>query len=107
MPGDDEGPYLWVTVDADASPRRIVVRGELDAASAGDLVDGFGSVDATGVGVDLDLAAVTFMDSSGLRSIIEAYRRARAAGFRLQVTAASEPVRRVFDLTGTSDLLVC
>ena len=100
-----DDPYLWVTVHADTTPAQIVVRGELDAASAGQLILEIDAVTAASSDVALDLAAVTFMDSSGLRSLIEAYRRSQAEGFELRVTAASASVQRVFDLTGTSSLL--
>jgi len=98
-------PHLWVTVDEGASPPLIVASGELDAASAVDLARHIDAVAARRAGIALDLAAVTFMDSSGLRSLIEAHRRSQDEGFELRITAASEPVQRVFELTGTSSFL--
>jgi len=105
MDTDDDGTYLWVTVDEDAKPGRLIVRGELDAASAVELADRIEAARAAGADIALDLADVTFMDSSGLRSLIEVQRRSESEGFEFCVAEASEAVRRVFDLTGTSSLL--
>jgi anti-sigma B factor antagonist len=44
----------------------------------------------------MDLRGVTFLDSSGLRLILEADLRARRAGRRLAVVRGPEAVHRVF-----------
>lgn len=85
------------------SPHLVAARGELDAASAGELAVALtAAVEACG-GASLDLAEVTFIDSSGLRVLIDAYRRSDGDGFR--IVAASPAVRRVLDLTSTSSFL--
>src|SRR4051812_38194153 len=48
----------------------------------------------------LDLSDVRFMDSSGLRAVLTAERRARDAGRRLALVEGSDPVRHVFEITG-------
>ena len=48
----------------------------------------------------VDLTATTFMDSSGVRNLIEAHRLGAREGFRLVVVAGAGPVRRVLDLCG-------
>jgi anti-sigma B factor antagonist len=48
-------------------------------------------------GVDLD--AVTFMDVSGLRVLLQAARRARASGRGFAVARPSRPIRRLLELT--------
>ena len=52
--------------------------------------------------IDLDLTAVTFMDSVGLRELLTLKRRLPA----LRVVAVSPRLRRTFALTGTTDLLL-
>ncbi|MGZ5127941.1 MAG: STAS domain-containing protein [Actinomycetota bacterium] len=46
----------------------------------------------------LDLRDVTFMDSTGLRLLIQAETRAGALGGRLQVLLGREPLRRILRL---------
>jgi anti-sigma B factor antagonist len=55
--------------------------------------------------VVLDLAAVTFLDSSGIRALLVARRRALACGTRLVLRRPSPPVQRVLTLTGLSERL--
>ena len=54
----------------------------------------------------MDLTAVRFIDSIGLRVVIAAWNRARHAGHRFSVAlATSGQVRRVFELTGVDQVL--
>jgi anti-sigma B factor antagonist len=57
------------------------------------------------VAVVLDLRGLEFMDSSGLRLVVVADRKAREAGRRLALVRGSETVHRVFELTRMSDRL--
>ena len=73
--------------------------GEVDAASAGALAAAIDAVDPSGK-VDVDLAGVSFLDSSGVRVL------ALASQHRpLRVVAASPAVARVLTLTGLDRLL--
>ena len=47
----------------------------------------------------LDLTAVTFIDSSGLATLIDTSRRAQQAGVDLGVVPGSGRVRQVLELT--------
>jgi anti-sigma B factor antagonist len=51
--------------------------------------------------VVLDMANVTFCDSSGVRTLVEADRSARAHGGVFRIAAASDDVLRVLSLTKT------
>ena len=56
----------------------------------------------------IDLSALEFMDSSGLRALLMADRRARREGRRLAIVPGPESVRRVFEITqldGQLDLI--
>jgi anti-anti-sigma factor len=53
----------------------------------------------------VDLAAVTFMDSTGLTTLMDAQLAARENGWRFGIRRASPAVRRVFELAGVGDLL--
>jgi anti-sigma B factor antagonist len=51
-------------------------------------------------GIVIDLAAVTFIDSTALAGILATQQRLRSAGRRLAVSGATEPVTRMFRVTG-------
>lgn len=85
----------------------IRVRGELDGASAPQLVTAV--KDTIGEGceaVHLDLAGLGFMDSAGLSALLAMHRDWSEHDATIVVVKASEPVRRLFELTGVARLLV-
>ena len=53
----------------------------------------------------LDLHALKFLDSTGLRLIISAHMRARRAGRNLRIIPGNAAVRRIFQLTGVTERL--
>jgi hypothetical protein len=54
------------------------------------------------VACEIDLAAVTFIDSSGVRALV---RLVRSYGDQVSVGPLSEPVRRVLEIAGLIDWL--
>ena len=48
----------------------------------------------------LDLRAVGFMDTSGLRLVISQRQRAEAEGYRFVVVPGSDRIRRLFEIAG-------
>jgi anti-anti-sigma factor len=84
----------------------ISVAGEIDHATADKVTDAFEQA-TRGAGSDfaLDLARVTFVDSAGLRCVIEIERRARERALSLRIIAPPEHVRAVFRLSGVEQLL--
>jgi anti-sigma B factor antagonist len=46
----------------------------------------------------VDLSSVTYIDSSGVASLVEALQAAKRNGGRLALVAASDPTRRVLEL---------
>ena len=88
--------------------QRIVVKGELDLATAPDLLrtlDERIAADRGGT-VELDFRRVTFLDSAGLAVLVASQRRARAALGRIIVANEAPNVRRVFEVTGLEQLLL-
>ena len=78
----------------------IELEGELDLAGANALEEELATpeVDATGA-VVLDLRAVSFMDSSGLRVIAVTLQDAQERGRRFALVPGAAQVMRVFDIT--------
>jgi anti-anti-sigma factor len=50
----------------------------------------------------LDLREVRFIDTSGLRLILEERQRAQSDGYRFLVTSSSSAVQRLFEVAGLS-----
>jgi anti-anti-sigma factor len=82
------------------------VTGELDLATAPDLRQRLEAVIDAGTGdLKLDLAEVTFLDSSGLVVLLAARQRLHDTNRRLTVLHASRSVHRVFEVSGLLDVL--
>jgi len=87
-------------VDRDL-PRTVQVRGEIDLATAPDLESTIRKVlDDAPRGVDLDLQNLTFIDSSGLRSLVAISKDASARGLPLALRNVPRHAQRVLELTG-------
>jgi anti-anti-sigma factor len=80
---------------ADGTTLRL--SGELDLSSAGELEAAIGDVQASSPGpITLDLAALTFMDSSGLAVLA----RAQRAGRPVILAHLRDQARRLLELAG-------
>lgn len=75
----------------------ILLVGDLDVTSVGEVEVALQSAIATGDPVVLDLRATTFADSSILKAILKAYTQASRRGFAV-VLAPGGPVARLFAL---------
>lgn len=84
---------------------RIVAAGELDLATASQLDAALTEVEATADRIELDLAALTFMDSSGINLLIRHARRVEGAGPALAIVPPPPRVARVLEVAGVIDLL--
>jgi anti-anti-sigma factor len=62
-------------------------------------------VDAGHVALELDLADVGFVDSSGLGVLVAIHRHAESQGGTFVVRAVTPQVQRLFDITRLGDLL--
>jgi anti-sigma B factor antagonist len=87
---------------------RVRVRpiGEIDIATAPVVEAHLSELTAAGFKqVTLDLRTVCFLDSTGLRMILEWDARSRADGFSFALVAGPPAVQRLFELTNTMALL--
>lgn len=106
MDAPDDAAYLWITTDEAEGPGApLRVSGELDAGSVPELLAAIDVRIAEGREVVLDLAGISFLDSSGIRAIAETLRRSGAEGFGLRISAASETVERLLEMTGMAALI--
>jgi anti-sigma B factor antagonist len=85
----------------DAGEHVLQLEGELDLASAPELRNRFDEADGAMV---VDLARVTFIDSAVLKELLRARVEMAERGVRLVLAGVPAPVRRLLDLTRTSEL---
>ena len=90
--------------DRDGCPTLVLV-GEFDLAVVDDLraaLQGLKAPESTSPTVDL--AGVTFMDSSCLGALVDFQRQAHASGGNVVLLAPSGPSRRLLEITGVDEL---
>jgi two-component system OmpR family sensor kinase len=81
------------------------LRGDLDLASADAVAERLDALSAANEPVLLDLDSLSFMDSSGLRVVLQAAETSRTSGWRFTLTPGSEQVRHLFASAGVTDRL--
>ena len=89
-----------------AAGRTLVVRGELDLATADDLRRELHAVVAESHSpAYVDLSGVTFFDSSSIAVLIDAHHLATDHASGMVIVSPSPACRRVFDILGLEDVL--
>ena len=84
----------------------IALSGELDLADAARVAEELVRAEQTDASrIILDLSGLQFIDTSGVRLIIEADARSRANGTRLRLVRGPRAVRRVFEIVGLNERL--
>lgn len=96
--GQPEPDFSAERDDRDAATV-LVLRGELDLNSAERLLAAAAGP-AKGGRLVLDLAGLAFVDSAGLRALMNLDLRARAEGWEFALAAPAPAVLRVLTLTG-------
>jgi anti-sigma B factor antagonist len=82
----------------------VRLSGELDVGSADDLTERLAEIGGSNVVVDL--ADLSFMDSSGIGALIRAKNRMAADGNSLVLSRPQPNVLRVLEITGLADWVV-
>jgi anti-sigma B factor antagonist len=83
----------------------LTLHGELDLASADEVAARLDALRAAGQPALLDLDALDFMDSSGLRMVLNAAEASDASGWAFSLTHGPEQVQRLFESTFVTDRL--
>jgi anti-sigma B factor antagonist len=78
----------------------VALRGELDIADAASVMAVLAAAAAGNPRIIVDLAALEFIDSSGVAALVRGRNLARQAGGDLLLAAPRGPVRRILALTG-------
>jgi len=100
------GSQLRIVSEQDGGTSYMRLEGEFDLACKEIFRERLLEVTAERpAGVIVDLSGLEFLDSSGLRMIVDAEVMCRDSGIEYGVIAGSGQARRVFDLTGMDDIL--
>lgn len=96
---------LSIASERDGDVHTLGLTGEIDLANAAEVEQALRRIEATDAEVIVvDLAGVSFIDSSGIRVLVAAAARARG-GDRLVLARPTRAVLRVLRIAGVADLL--
>jgi anti-sigma B factor antagonist len=95
---------LQIAHDEDGARERLALAGELDVVTAPSLDAAVERLLSGGVvSLIIDLRSVTFIDSSGLRTVLTAWDSCREASCELLLIPGDGACLRLFRLTGVLD----
>ncbi|RKT03619.1 anti-sigma B factor antagonist [Streptomyces sp. 3211.6] len=81
----------------------LVATGEINSETSGTLLETLLPLVREGRALRIDLTAVTYVSSAGLRTLLVVYREAQHAGVAVTLYGVSEEVRFVMSATGFLD----
>lgn len=87
----------------EVAPGEFQVSGEIDAHSSESFAEALAAAAERSEAATVDMSGVTFMDSSGLRVLVEAQQRAEAGGPSLVLRSPSRQITRLLDLAGLTE----
>jgi anti-sigma B factor antagonist len=94
-------PRFHVDVDQDQAGVTVTVTGDVDLSTVGPLERARErALSNSPSRVLIDLRGVSFIDSSGLKFLIETDRLSRAGGWKLQLVRPAQTAMRVLVVTG-------
>jgi anti-anti-sigma factor len=101
-------PYRPLTVEGrrDADGYVIKATGDLEMSTARKLESEIRAAEATDAPlITVDLSGLSFLDSTGLRLLVQAHARSEADSSRLRLIRGPRRVQKVFELTNTDRVL--
>ncbi|MBA3747658.1 MAG: STAS domain-containing protein [Solirubrobacterales bacterium] len=99
-------PSFRIRVVRNDEATHILPAGELDIATTPALEQAIETATSEpGASVVLDLRELTFMDSTGLRTLAQTNARAEADGFSLAIVRGPRQIERVLEISGLGALL--
>lgn len=96
---------LTIAIDPNRGHVTLRLVGEIDMSCAESVRDAaFSAMHRHSTRVHLDMSGVTFMDSTGLQTILAVRRRAELAGGSVHLVDPARNVMRVLEVTGLTPL---
>ncbi|MHC5529025.1 anti-sigma factor antagonist [Priestia megaterium] len=97
---------LKIDIQKDGQAYRIKLAGEIDAYTAPKLKEKFMEItEHTETEIIVDLTDVSYMDSTGLGVFIALLKANKKNNGSLKFVGVSERIKRLFDITGLTDIL--
>ena len=100
-----ESGEFEIDIDAAGPARRIAGRGDLDLATVANLREALDDALEAAEATTLVLTDCTFLDSSALKVIADASRRADESGTTFAVSRPSPQAARVLELSGLGEIV--
>jgi anti-sigma B factor antagonist len=94
-------PFSVESRKVDTGETQVIVTGELDLATAPELERNLARRRGR---IVVDLRTVDFMDTTGIRVLLSLKARLEQNGGHLRLLIASDLIRKLFDLSGVTDL---
>jgi anti-sigma B factor antagonist len=102
----DIGLRIEVTRVGDDGPLLVVLTGELDLVSTSAFTRAIADLQPSlPAQVVVDLAGLTFVDSSGVNALVQAVRAVETDGGRAVLAAPSAPTRRILEITRAGEIV--
>jgi anti-anti-sigma factor len=100
-------PFVIEVTELSGGTYLVTVSGEMDIATSPELLSRLSTLRGSGpYRVLVDLARLTFMDSTGIKVLVSSAKDVAARGGELVVVAPTKNIRRVFDIVQLSDVLL-
>jgi anti-sigma B factor antagonist len=100
-------PLLDLEVHDFGTSALVVLAGEVDASTVGELYERFAELAREGVcHIALNLSDVSFMDSTGLSVLVSEQKRVESVGGEVVMFSPSRQVRKLFSITGLDSFFV-
>jgi anti-anti-sigma factor len=96
---------ILITEETRAGWCVVGARGRADAEAADELETALRSAVEKSKQVAADFSGLNYISSAGLRAVIQAARAAQNAQVEFVICSLTEPVRKVFDLSGLHQIL--
>jgi anti-sigma B factor antagonist len=103
--GFQAGELFGMAERRDGATTVLALSGELDFGTVGQVQVRLAELRDQGMATLLDLDALTFIDSTGIRLVLTACEDAQGNGWSFRVTRGSERVRRVLEAAQVIDRL--
>ena len=100
-PADVNIPAFDLVTSRTADAAEVRVIGELDLATAPQLLRAFADLTSQGaVNVTVDLSQMVFIDSTGVTVLVSGLKRIRETGGELALKSPKASAMKVFEITG-------
>ena len=101
---EERNTDMNATVTVENGTATVVVEGELSTVTSPQLEDAIAAVDASVANFDMDMAAVSYLASAGLRVLVATGKRAVAHGGTMRVVHPNDDVKEILEMTGMNNL---